>query len=148
MDQKIDMISKYPFHLAIESTNREAGWVTEKIYQALYAGTVPVYYGNSREVAKHLPPGSYIDVGKFSTAKELAEYILEVAFDTELYMSYHAWRWNEHTATYFDRLVRNGRTNSPCRLCEHIVERKKDPGNLAWQGALSYSKEEGWTRSK
>ena len=33
MQQKLDFIERHPFHLALESTNLDAGFVTEKVFQ-------------------------------------------------------------------------------------------------------------------
>ena len=35
MAQKVEIIGKHPFHLALESTDKEPGFVTEKIFQVL-----------------------------------------------------------------------------------------------------------------
>jgi hypothetical protein len=57
---KIDTISKYKFVLAFENTNSK-DYVTEKIYHAFLAGTIPVYMGAPN--AKNFIPfeNSYIN---------------------------------------------------------------------------------------
>ena len=47
-------LSKYLFYFAFENTV-EAGYVTEKVFDALKAGTVPVYLGHSESCKKVLP---------------------------------------------------------------------------------------------
>jgi hypothetical protein len=54
------VLAKYPFYLAFENTN-EAGYVTEKVYNALDAAVVPVYLG-APDIAKYVPEGSILDI--------------------------------------------------------------------------------------
>lgn len=44
-DDKIRFMNAYKFNICPENTNR-TGYVTEKIFQAIQAGTVPVYWGS------------------------------------------------------------------------------------------------------
>ncbi|KAH6940464.1 hypothetical protein HPB50_000071 [Hyalomma asiaticum] len=79
----------YYFYLALENCLcRE--YVTEKFYDALKHGMVPVVLGNyARTLA---PPGSYIDALSFRTPQQLASYLKTVAANATLYELYFAWR--------------------------------------------------------
>lgn len=83
---KISFISGYKFNLAFENSNVE-GYTTEKILEAFYAGTLPVYWGNSR-VNEDFNPHTFINVNDFPDAEAAINYIRTVDSDDELYLSY------------------------------------------------------------
>ena len=83
-------MSHYKFVLAIENTWTES-YVTEKLFYALDAGAIPIYFG-APNVLDLVPPGSIIQGSKFKTMEKLAEYVKRVASDPVLYAGYHAWR--------------------------------------------------------
>jgi len=102
---KRDILQKYLFHLAFENQNTN-DYVTEKLWETLKAGTIPVYWGASN-VRDHLPhPHSVIVVADFlihqndNTARgrhnvdvaALVDYLIKVANNRTLYDSHHAWR--------------------------------------------------------
>lgn len=79
----------YFYYLAFE--NSLAGdYVSEKPYEVLNTGLIPVVYGGA-DYAKFLPPHSYIDAQQFKTTKELAEFLVELSQDTERYLGYFWW---------------------------------------------------------
>lgn len=88
--EKLALLRNYPFALAFENSNCYDS-VTEKIYDVLLAGAVPVYLG-APNVEEWAPAGSYIDARLFSGPEELAEYLTVLASDPERYAQYHAWR--------------------------------------------------------
>ncbi|KAH7424657.1 hypothetical protein KP509_11G018200 [Ceratopteris richardii] len=107
-------MSHYKFVLAIENTFTES-YVTEKLFYALDAGAIPIYFG-AGNVHDLVPTHSIIDGSKFSSMKRLADYIKEVATNPILYAEYHAWRrcgvmgpYHQTRAVSLDSL--------PCRLC-------------------------------
>ncbi|KAG0381056.1 4-alpha-L-fucosyltransferase [Mortierella sp. AD032] len=70
---KQKLMSKYPFGLAAEHSNC-ISYVTEKIYDVLASGAIPVYFGAS-DIADFVPEGSYIDVKNFKDYDEVVEYM-------------------------------------------------------------------------
>lgn len=146
MDQKVDIISQHPFHLAMESTDREAGFVTEKIFQAFLAGTLPVYWGSS-DVSSRVPPGSYIDFKNFESVEVLAKHLKELLQHQSEYMKYHAWRNDPSALTYFEWAHRIRRSTTPCRVCEYFsTHRKQFSVSKQERSLLQYSREVGFTR--
>lgn len=110
-------MSHYKFALAIENTATES-YVTEKLFYALDAGAVPIYFG-APNVWDLVPPNSIIDGSKFSSLEELASHIKALANDPVAYAEYHAWRrcgvlgnYGKTRAVSLDTL--------PCRLCEAV----------------------------
>lgn len=87
---KIKAISNHLFHLAFE--NSDCPWYhTEKVFQALAAGTIPVYLG-ARTIGLIMPRHSFIEVKHYKTAQQLARHMLYIAHNQTIYQSYFAWR--------------------------------------------------------
>ncbi|KAF8411873.1 hypothetical protein HHK36_004432 [Tetracentron sinense] len=110
-------MSHYKFVLAIENTATES-YVTEKLFYALDAGAVPIYFG-APNVWDFLPPNSIIDGTKFSSMEELASYVKTLANDPVAYAEYHAWRRCGVLANYGKARAASLDT-LPCRLCEAV----------------------------
>ncbi|CAI5462750.1 unnamed protein product [Closterium sp. Yama58-4] len=108
--------SHYLFALAIENT-RAPGYVTEKFFYPLEAGTVPIYIG-APDIAAFAPPDSYIDASGLSPA-EVGALVKRIAADPLEYMGYHAWRRCGVYGNY-SRARQMSLDTLPCRLCEHI----------------------------
>lgn len=100
---KLELYRQYKFVIAFENSTC-ADYVTEKLYDPLLAGAVPVYLGapNTGVFAPH--PDSYIDVNKFKNARELAGYIRTVARDDALLHKHTRWR-REAGPTAFSRMI-------------------------------------------
>lgn len=67
---KTDVYNKYKFAFCYENAKDISGYVTEKIWDVLMSGTIPIYYGNDE-----LPNDIYIDIRKFKSYNELYHYI-------------------------------------------------------------------------
>jgi hypothetical protein len=71
--KKIDTLKKYHFHLCFENTNIEY-YCTEKIWECLAAGCLPIYYGNDT-IYEDFPSGSFLDYRAFQSPKQLFAFI-------------------------------------------------------------------------
>jgi hypothetical protein len=87
---KLETIGRYPFCLALENSIAP-DYVTEKMFDPLAAGTVPVYLG-APNAAEFVPDGSYIDAASYRTPAELAAYLRHLAETPGDYQAYFAWR--------------------------------------------------------
>lgn len=83
-------VARYPFCIAFENSSCP-DYVTEKIFDALRAGSIPVYRG-APNVAEFVPPGSYIDAAAYGSALELGTYLNYLAEHPEAAARYHEWR--------------------------------------------------------
>lgn len=63
-DSKLDVLSRYRFCLCLENMPM-TGYLTEKLFDCLYTGTVPLYLG-APDIDQLLPPNIYVDLRKFS----------------------------------------------------------------------------------
>lgn len=82
---KIDFLKTRKFNLAIESSSY-AGYVTEKILQAFYARTVPIYWG-SPTVEMDFNPDAMINWHDYRDDEKFLNRIIEVDNNDDLY--YH-----------------------------------------------------------
>ncbi len=83
-NSKIEFQKQCKFSLCIESAVN-AGFNTEKIMDAFYAETIPVYYGDP-EIAKIFNPKAFINVSDCNSIEEVVNKIIEIDSDDELYL--------------------------------------------------------------
>lgn len=69
----VDIIKNYTFALILENTDAD-GYVSEKLYDALIAGCIPIYYGNNNANVG-IPEDMYIDLKQFPTSEDLQKYL-------------------------------------------------------------------------
>ena len=115
------MISKYKFSIAFENAIAK-DYVTEKFFDPLIMGSVPIYLGapNIEEFA----PGDhcYIHVDAFPSVKALADHILELDNDRAEYDAYLDWK-KLPFRDEFNRKITSIEVNSLIRLCK-LIEMK------------------------
>lgn len=70
---KSDTISRYRFAICFENSVLR-GWITEKIFDCFFAGTIPVYWG-APEILDRVPAACFIDMRDFSGYEELRAYL-------------------------------------------------------------------------
>lgn len=88
--EKENAIRWSKFHLALEHTSQH-GYMSEKVWQALRVGTVPIYYG-APEAGFFLPPHSTLFLSDFASYDKLIDYLLYLDKNDTAYMSYLEWR--------------------------------------------------------
>lgn len=66
---KYEVLSQYNFCLCFENMLMD-GYVTEKIFDCLYAGTIPLYLG-AKDIQNLIPPEAYIDCSHFASWDDL-----------------------------------------------------------------------------
>jgi hypothetical protein len=76
IENKIEVISKYKFAFCFENC-RFRGNVTEKIFDIMFAGTIPIYYG-APDINDYVNPNCFIDFRKFKNYSELNNFLLEI----------------------------------------------------------------------
>ncbi len=67
---KMDVIPRYRFCAAIENYSGDVGYISEKLFDAFYCGSVPVYWGES-DITSLVPSSAFVDARKFRSAKAL-----------------------------------------------------------------------------
>jgi hypothetical protein len=115
---KLETIAKYKFTLAFENAIGP-DYVTEKFFDPLIAGSVPVYLGAPN--IDLFAPGDrcYIDVRDFESPKSLAQYLTNLSEDQCAYQDYFSWK-SQPFRPSFQRLVDMQREHPFVRLCNKI----------------------------
>lgn len=78
--RKRDVLGNYRFAYCYENTDRIPGYVTEKIFDVLMAGTVPVYL-NHPSVDRYVPRDCYVNRKLFGSDEELYAHLSEMGED-------------------------------------------------------------------
>lgn len=120
---KRQALSRYKFYLAFENTN-ERGYVTEKIFDALLAGTIPVYLGSTVDCRALLPdPKAAIFASDLDNdMSRLASYLRYLSSNETAYEEHRAWRQGfdpERLQQQYSELMS---VSWPCRLCQWAVQ--------------------------
>ena len=91
---KRKVIAKYLFHLAFENSI-EDGYVTEKPFDALISGTVPIYLGDAIHLKRLLPhPKAAIFVADYNgNITTLTKYLSFLSNNETAYEEHRVW-WN------------------------------------------------------
>lgn len=117
--QKAIVMRQYRFYLAFENSN-EPDYVSEKIYNALSEGVVPVYMG-APNVADYVPSRSFINVADFETPAALAAYLQRLLAAPAEYEAYLAWK-RAPPEPHMLELARKSKSHYICRICEHAKQ--------------------------
>ncbi|XP_043218687.1 alpha-(1,3)-fucosyltransferase 7-like [Amphibalanus amphitrite] len=105
------------FYLAFENSLCR-DYVTEKFFNALHVGLVPVARGATRAEYEALaPPDSFLHVDDFAGPQELADHLRWLASNGTALARYHRWR-SQYRFAPRERW---------CRLCE-LMSRHMEPG--------------------
>ncbi|XP_044060043.1 alpha-(1,3)-fucosyltransferase 4-like [Siniperca chuatsi] len=105
----VRLVRRYQFYLALENS-QHTDYITEKLWNAVRAGAVPVVLGPSRQnYERFLPPEAFIHVDDFPTVRGLARYLLVLRRNPALLRRHLDWRgsyslhqptfWAEHYCT-------------------------------------------------
>lgn len=116
---KKQTLAKYLFHLAFEN-DIESWHITEKVYHALSAGTVPVYIGAAEELRTISPhPKAVIFVADFQyNATALADYLLYLIKNESAYEEHREWRKNFSRVSYNIGKPELITRSWHCRVCD------------------------------
>jgi hypothetical protein len=71
---KQELSAEYRFVVAYENFRGRRGYISEKIFDALQAGSVPIYLGEER-IIEIVPQEAFVDPRNFRTRRELLAYL-------------------------------------------------------------------------
>jgi len=120
--EKEALIASSLFHFAAENSLCDF-YHTEKLFGALKAGTVPVYFG-ARTIYPYLPEKSVLFVYDYDNVYELAKHLNELARNESLYNEYLAWRKKPLAEPLLDILTVGRGERSPewqCEMCKLVA---------------------------
>ena len=122
-ESKMAAFGTYKFAIAFENAISE-DYVTEKFYDPLLAGSVPVYLG-APNVSSYAPSSNcYINATDFAGPRELAAHLLALDRDDEAYEELLSWR-SRALLPEFQRLWRAQEENYVNRLLRLLSDRRQ-----------------------
>lgn len=122
-ESKMNIISSYKFTLAFENAISK-DYVTEKLYDPLMAGSVPVYMG-APNVEEYLPAHKcIINIDSFTSVNELAAYLQYLDENDVKYQAYLSWKQLPYKPEFLNKLEQL-RLPPFIRLCDVIEKRIK-----------------------
>lgn len=74
VDSKKEVLEKYKFAICYENARDIPGYITEKIFDCLFAGCVPIYFG-ANNITDYIPKRCFIDKRDFTSHKELYTFM-------------------------------------------------------------------------
>jgi len=82
---KIKTLKKYNFSICYENSKFYKGYITEKIFDCFFAGTIPIYLGPT-DINKYIPSNCFIDRRLFESSEKLNIFLKNL--DTKEILSY------------------------------------------------------------
>ena len=130
---KFNFLKKYKFNLAMENRSI-TGYATEKIVEAMWAGTIPIYYGDPL-IKEQFNKDSFIDISDFSSINHAIEFILEVDNDFELYKRYldqpyfikntpNKWYDEEVYLKFIKKILNMPKVSTESKLSRHTLAKR------------------------
>lgn len=117
-ETKLATLGRYHFNLALENA-LDPDYVSEKWFDCLVAGCVPVYRG-APNIAEFAPsPGCYLDAGAFTSIRELAGEMKAIAADPARYAAFFDWK-REKDSPVLRRMHAEGAKPLALRLWEWL----------------------------
>lgn len=77
-ERKLELLTNYHFNLCFENTNIDY-YCTEKIWDSIKAGCLPIYYGEGNKIYEDFPKNSFLDYCGFKNAEDLFAYVDEIS---------------------------------------------------------------------
>ena len=121
--RKIKVLSHYKFYLAFENSPIE-DYVSEKVFEGLLAGTVPVYRG-AKSIHKFMPGNdSFIDANEMS-AKDLASTLQMYINNPKKYQEFFAFK-ERPIPSHFVSMTEMSyvHPNVVRRICDYAIQQR------------------------
>eukprot|EP00878_Enallax_costatus_P029156 GHUV01031589.1.p1 GENE.GHUV01031589.1~~GHUV01031589.1.p1 ORF type:complete len:254 (+),score=17.22 GHUV01031589.1:454-1215(+) len=137
---KIELFRRYKFCVAMENS-LSYEYITEKIWDALAAGCVPIYLGSLayRDIVPD-PHGVilYGPSGNASSVKELDELLDQLGSDEYLYNRLIRWKHQpiHHLNPGYQAYRKLVQQNNECRMCVHVIKHRMQPQNTTYTTCL------------
>ena len=119
--EKLIAIQRYKFTLALQGFDGGA-LISEKLYDAFAAGTVPVFFGVSRRVVERFAPAphSFVHVDDYPSLEDLGRALVAYGANDDAYNALHAWR-RAPPSQQFCRLLSTNINSLACRVCDKVA---------------------------
>ena len=120
-----EIAKKYMFYIAFENSDCD-DYISEKFWNSLHIGIIPIVRGQRGKYKKFAPPNSYIHADAFVAPELLANHLKEISKNSTLFHKYHEWR------RHYDANYKFFTTNSRwmCDLCDKVHNSKPQTVNI------------------
>ncbi|KAK3104490.1 hypothetical protein FSP39_003336 [Pinctada imbricata] len=112
-----NMLNRYKFYFGAENADCR-DYITEKAYRTLMYPILPVLRGGYND-SVFLPPSSYLDAHKFSSAKDLANFMKALDGNGKSSGQYFMWKKD------FISSDAPTKTESFCLMCKKLQNQNK-----------------------
>lgn len=86
VDRKMPVLKKYKFSVCYENIGDVSGYITEKIFDSLISGCIPIYRG-AQNIQEHVPADCFIDMRIFKSYEDLYYFIAYMSeYEYESYL--------------------------------------------------------------
>jgi len=76
LTSKYNILHRFKFNFCIENFDNKKGYLTEKIWDSLISGVIPVYYPSDKQTLDSLiPQNCYINMKEFNSFTQLNEFL-------------------------------------------------------------------------
>lgn len=111
---KLDFIKDYKFTIAFENSNTD-GYTTEKLSDALFAHSIPIYFGNPK-VGLEYNKKAFIHVNDYDTLEDVVKKVIELDNDDDAYMAmlneppllYPEYDYDEELLKFMSKVIERG----------------------------------------
>ncbi len=118
-NETMEWLSNCKFIIAYENQSYD-GYITEKPFQAYFAGAIPIYYGHPTAVTD-MNKDAIIYAGDFNNEDDLVEYIKKVDNDEDLYCKI----WHQNIITAPERNFETVRSKLADKIYQVIDQKLK-----------------------
>jgi len=77
INNKVDSIKDYKFVFVFENTNSINGYITEKIFDVFYGGSIPIYLG-AKNIKNYISDKCFINLKDFKNLEDLFLYLKSI----------------------------------------------------------------------
>ena len=77
VEDKQKKIRNYKFNFIIENAVNYNGYMSDKIFESFYSGTVPIYLG-AKNIQSFIPKECFIDFSEFEDMSQLHDYLINL----------------------------------------------------------------------
>ncbi|KAL5229517.1 hypothetical protein ABZP36_028293 [Zizania latifolia] len=116
---KVETLKRYKFSLAFENSNEE-DYVTEKFFQSLVTGAIPVVIG-APNIQEFSPgEGAILHIKELDDVPSVAKTMNHIASNHEAFNQSLRWKYDGPSDS-FKALIDMAAVHSSCRLCIHVA---------------------------
>jgi hypothetical protein len=115
-NSKIQLLKDYQYNICLENTNFDY-YCTEKIWEAIKGGCLPIYYGRFNRIYETFPKKSFIDLAEYESSQQLYDHLENMSKQE------YCDRINKCIAIYNRFIATDSFENQFERIVKTLVER-------------------------